>query len=64
MNHGKPVGRILPLDRDLSQKISDMQRAGLLAWNGQRLPPIEALVVNRNGKLISDLVVGMREAKE
>jgi hypothetical protein len=51
------------MERDLSQKISDLQRAGLLAWNGQSLPPIEAPLVNRSGKLISDLVVGMRDVE-
>jgi hypothetical protein len=41
-----------------------MQAAGLLAWNGQSLPSSEAVVLNRSGKLISDLIVEMREADE
>ena len=63
-DHGQPVGRILPVERDLQEKIADMQAAGLLAWNGQRLPSSEAVVINRSGKLISDLIVEMREVDE
>lgn len=63
-DHGRPVGRILPVAKDIQQKIADLQEAGLLAWNGQRLPSIEAPVINRSGKLISDLIVEMREVEE
>jgi len=32
-----------------------------LAWNGQTLAAIESPIINRSGKLLSDLIVEMRE---
>ena len=63
-NHGKAVGRILPIEEDLHQQITAMQAAGLLAWNGKKLGPLPSPVVNRSGKLASDLVVEMREPEQ
>lgn len=63
-NHGKAVGRILPVEQSLDDRLRSLQEAGLLAWNGQALLPIESPLTNRSGKLISDLVVEMREMGE
>lgn len=63
-DHGKPVGRILPIELPLEEQLRSLQEAGLLAWNGESLAEIESQVVNRSGKLISDLVVEMRESDE
>jgi prevent-host-death family protein len=60
-DHGQIVGRILPAEQSLDDRLRSLQEAGLLVWNGQTLPPIESPVVNRSGKLVSDLVGEMRE---
>ena len=60
-DHGQPVGRTLPVENDLMKQLEAMQAAGLIAWNGKKLRPIKAPIVNRSGKLVSDLVVEMRE---
>lgn len=60
-DHGKAVGRIQPVEQNLEKRLASLQEAGLLAWNGQRLPHLETPVVNSSGKLISDLVVELRE---
>jgi prevent-host-death family protein len=60
-DHGKAVGRIMPVEQTLDERLRSMQEAGLIAWNGQTLPLLESPVINRSGKLVSDLVVEMRE---
>ena len=63
-DHGEAVGRILPVEKPLEERLQSLMDAGLLAWNGQPLPQAEPLVVNRSGKLVSDLVVEMRDMPE
>jgi prevent-host-death family protein len=59
--HGKPVGRILPMETSLEERVKVLQKAGLVAWNGEKLPRIKPVVVNSSGKLISDIVVELRD---
>jgi prevent-host-death family protein len=63
-DHGEAVGRILPIEEDIHQQIAAMQAAGMLAWNGKKLGPLPSPVVNRSGKLASDLVAEMRESEQ
>jgi prevent-host-death family protein len=60
-DHGVAVGRMIPVDQPLEERLSSLQTAGLLDWGGQSLPQIEPPALNRSGKTISDLVVEMRE---
>ncbi len=59
--HGRPVGRLSPVDQPLNERLKDLQRAGLVNWNGQRLKPIEPAAVNRNEQQVADILVEMRE---
>ena len=59
--HGKPIGRILPTEMSLEERIQAMVGAGLAAWNGQRLRPSEPVVSNLGNKQISDLLIEDRE---
>jgi prevent-host-death family protein len=63
-DHGEAVGRIMPITQPLEERLQSLQAAGLMAWNGKTLPPLDPPVVNRSGHLISDLVVDMREMGE
>jgi len=59
--HGKPVGRIIPEGRSLEERVDALVQAGVIAWNGKKLKRIKPLAVNRSDKLVSDIVVEMRE---
>ena len=60
-DHGQPVGRILPVGQTLDEKLQALQEAGLLEWSGKKLQPFDSPVIKRSGKLVSDLVVEMRD---
>jgi prevent-host-death family protein len=58
---GKTVGRIMPPEAPLEEKLEAMRRAGLLRWNGRRLKPMRPIARLRHGKSIADLVSENRE---
>ena len=60
-DHGRVVGRILPAEQPLEERLRSLQEAGLLAWSGQTLEPIEPPAVNRSEHTLADLIVEMRE---
>ena len=60
-DHGRPVGRLSPIDQTLDQRVKALQDAGLVAWNGQKLKPVTPVAVNRGERQISDILVEMRE---
>jgi prevent-host-death family protein len=53
---GKPIGRIIPEEKSIEERMQQLVKAGFVSWNGQKLPPREPAVVNRTHKQISDLV--------
>jgi prevent-host-death family protein len=59
--HGKPVGRILPVEISLEQRVEMLRKAGLVEWSGKKLRDINPPAVNRSDKLASDIVVELRE---
>jgi prevent-host-death family protein len=59
--HGKPVGRILPIEMSLEDRIETLRKAGLVEWSGKKLRDIKPPAVNRGDKLASDVVVDLRE---
>jgi prevent-host-death family protein len=59
--HGKPVGRILPVPVSLEERIERLRKAGLVEWSGKKLRRIKPPAVNRGDKLVSDIVVEMRD---
>ena len=60
-DHGKPVGRIIPDHASAVERSKELVEAGLVEWNGKKLKRIKPPAVNRSDKLISDIVVEMRE---
>lgn len=60
-DHGQVVARILPAERPLEERLRSLQEAGLLAWNGLSLEPIQPPAVNHGPRTLADLVVEMRE---
>jgi len=59
--HNQPVGRILPIEQTLEQRILVLRKIGMIAWNGEKLQPISPLAVNHSTMQISDLLVEMRD---
>ena len=37
--HGKPVGRIVPIRPSLETRLQELREAGLAAWSGRTLSP-------------------------
>jgi prevent-host-death family protein len=59
--HGRPVGRLSPVNEPLHERLKALQDAGLVAWNGQKLKPVPPAAVNRSDKQVADILVEMRE---
>ena len=59
--HGKPVGRIIPEGQSLEEHVEALRQAGVIAWNGKKLKRFKPPAVNRSDKLVSDIVIEMRE---
>lgn len=60
-DHGRPVGRLSPVDQPLEERLKALQDAGLVAWNGQKLKPVPPAAVNRSDRQVSEILVEMRE---
>jgi prevent-host-death family protein len=60
-DHGKKVGRILPVDTDLDKQIDNLQKAGLISWNHKKLGSLTSQLINQSDRMASDLFVEMRE---
>ncbi len=58
---GKPIGQIIPKTSSIDDRIEMMINAGLLEWNGKKLEHYEPDVINRSSRLVSDILVDMRE---
>jgi prevent-host-death family protein len=59
--HGKPVGRIVPISPSLEVRLQDLTEAGLAAWSGQRLPAMAPVARTRGQQMVSDLLLEDRE---
>jgi prevent-host-death family protein len=60
-DHGRPVGRLSPVNQPLDERLKALQDAGLVAWNGQMLKPVTPAAVNHGDRQVSDILVEMRE---
>ncbi len=58
---GKPVGQIIPISSTTEQKLADLQQAGLVMWNGRKLPPYTPTAKARGKKTIADILIEDRE---
>lgn len=60
-DHGRPIGRLMPVDQPLDERLKVLQDAGLVAWNGKKLKAVTPAAVNRGDRQVSDILVEMRE---
>ena len=54
---GKPVARFMPTGQSVEERIWAMVDAGLADWNGEKLKPHKPKIINKSGRLMSDIVV-------
>jgi len=54
---GRPVGRLLSIDRSLDEKLKDGTRSRLWSWNGRKWKPSRHRVKGRGNTAISDLLL-------
>jgi prevent-host-death family protein len=60
--HGKPVGRLMPAGLSLDERIEALRKAGIISWNGEKLPAVTSPAVKRPGTPnVSDLLIEDRE---
>lgn len=55
--HGKPVGRIVPVEETLEARLATLEQTGLLAWNGERLSPLAPVAETRGQVTVAELLV-------
>jgi prevent-host-death family protein len=55
--HGKVVAELGPAKQSVEERIWAMVEAGLADWNGKKPEYYQPKIVNRTGKLMSDIVV-------
>ena len=60
--HGRPVGRIVPVDESEKDRIQSLTSSGFASWSGQKLRVGHATVKLRQGKKsLSQIVVENRD---
>ena len=55
--HGRTVGRIVPTETSLDEKLAALQQAGLIRWNGKKLKPMKPIATLPAGCSLSDLII-------
>jgi prevent-host-death family protein len=60
-DHGRPVGRLSPVDQPIDDRLKALKDAGLIAWNGQKLKQVTPAATNRGKRQVSDILVELRE---
>lgn len=58
---GKPIAQIIPKDVPIRDRIDRLVEAGFIEWNGHALGPPRSAVRNDSSRLVSDIIVEMRE---
>jgi prevent-host-death family protein len=55
--HGRPVGRLVPADYPVEDRVQAMLDAGLAEWSGRRLPPMKPPAKVKQGHSVADLLI-------
>jgi prevent-host-death family protein len=59
-DHGKPVGRIVPIGNSPETQMQELAQTGLLAWSGQELRPRSPVARAQSGYTVADLLIENR----
>lgn len=60
-DRGVPVGRLVPIEQNLEERIAALRAARQLQWSGRRLAPRKPAVRIPAGKSVAQLIVEDRE---
>jgi prevent-host-death family protein len=60
-DRGVPVGRLVPIEQDLDDRIAALRAARQLQWSGRRLAPRKPAVRMPAGRSVAQLIVEDRE---
>jgi prevent-host-death family protein len=60
-DRGVPICRIVPIGRDIDQRVAAMREAGLAQWSGHKLRRRRPVAKRRGRKTIAQLLVEERE---
>lgn len=58
---GKPIGRIVPLERSLKDRVFELVAADVVDWNGEKLGPAAPVARTRGPRMVADLLLEDRE---
>jgi prevent-host-death family protein len=56
-DRGVPVGRLVPIEEGLEERVAALRAARLLQWSGRRLAPREPAVRMPAGKSVAELLI-------
>ncbi len=59
--HGRMVGRLVPMTVSLDEKLERMRRAGLIRWSGKKLKPMKPVARLKLGRSLATLIVEERQ---
>lgn len=59
--HGKAIGRIVPVAESVEARLEELTRAGLIAWNGERLPLLAPIARVEGERNVAALLLEDRE---
>ena len=60
-SHGKPIAQLTPTKEELMDRVKTLQAAGVIAWSGKKPAIKKPKLVNKSNRLISDLIVELRQ---
>ena len=60
-DRGTPVGQIVPIQLDLTDRLIKLKEAGVVEWNGKSVPSYQPKAINTSKWLLSDLISEDRE---
>ncbi len=60
-DRGVPVGRLVPIEQDLDERIAALRAAKQLQWSGRRLAPRKPAVRIPRGRSVAELIVEGRD---
>lgn len=58
---GRPIGRIVPIDQSRAKKMETLSQAGIVAWSGKRLSPLDPVAHVHGDTTVSELLLEDRE---
>ena len=59
--HGRPIGRLTPVEQPLETRLKALQDAGMIAWKGRKIKPIAPVAINDSNKQVADILLEMRD---